>query len=88
MRKDRIWLKYWGAPDLPSPCFYRPEYMLEILNYFSLLGNWTYSIHSTLDGAWGSVINPKNNSFNGIVGMVQRRVNIFFFHILKLSFNF
>ena len=37
----------------------------------------TFHRFSTIN-VWGSLVNKENNSFNGMIGMVQRKVDIFY----------
>lgn len=30
---------------------------------------------------WGSLVNKENNSFNGMIGMVQRKVEMFYIRV-------
>ena len=47
---------------------------IEIMKYMAQSLNWTLAFRQTTDGAWGTLVNPKKNLWNGVIGLVQNRV--------------
>jgi hypothetical protein len=40
--------------------------------------HYLYSILDIIDGRWGGIVNRTTNAFNGMIGMIQRRVSFLF----------
>ena len=47
---------------------------MSIMNYLARSLNFTFSMHVSIDRQWGSPVPGSNNSWTGMIGMVQRQV--------------
>ena len=43
---------------------------------YEVVTSFFHSLMNPVDGAFGTLINEETNSFNGMIGMVQRRVSL------------
>ncbi len=57
----------------------------DILNYLSVALNFTYEMQVSIDERWGALVSKENNSWNGMIGMVQRQVEPRFISWINLN---